>query len=258
MPEQRLSAGKSATGQLVIQASQQSDRVIIEVRDDGNGIDVERVKAKAVAQQLITPEVAESLSDQEIVNLVFEPGFSTADTVSDLSGRGVGMDVVRTAVEQVGGEVSIWSQKGEGTRVTFALPVSMAMTRVMIIKSDEQLFGMPMDMVRETVRLRPEAIHRIRNQPSAELRGELIPLVGLNEVLALDRPQELGEDGESTVIFVRLGQESVGLVVDDVQEVADLLLKPLPGQLGSISAYAGSALLGDGTVLMVLNPRGLF
>jgi two-component system, chemotaxis family, sensor kinase CheA len=257
LPADREKAGKPASGTLTLRAGQQSDRILIEVIDDGKGIDPERIRAKAIQRGLITEETAAQLPEQDVLNLVFEPGFSTNDVVSDLSGRGVGMDVVRTAVEQVGGEVALSSKPGEGTRVTLSLPLSMAMTRVMIIHTDDQLFGFPMDAIRETVRLRPEAIRTLGNQQMADLRGELLPLVSLNQALAIERPQQLSPEGEYTVLSVRLGNESIGLIVDEVQEVADMLLKPLPGELSKMSAYAGSSLLGDGTVLMVLNPRGL-
>tara|TARA_Y100001001_G_scaffold45949_1_gene41129 strand:- start:19668 stop:22049 length:2382 start_codon:yes stop_codon:yes gene_type:complete len=257
LPADRVKAGKPATGTLTLRAGQQSDRILIEVIDDGKGIDPERIRAKAIQRGLISEEIASQLPEQDVLNLVFEPGFSTNDVVSDLSGRGVGMDVVRTAVEQVGGEVALSSKPGEGTRVTLSLPLSMAMTRVMIIHTDDQLFGFPMDAIRETVRLRPDAIRTLGNQQMADLRGELLPLVSLNQALAIERPQQLSPEGEYTVLSVRLGNESIGLIVDEVQEVADMLLKPLPGDLSKMSAYAGSSLLGDGTVLMVLNPRGL-
>lgn len=253
----RLAAGKPAAGRLVIRAAQESDRVIIEIIDDGKGIDPEVIKRKAYEKGLIDESQLERMSDKDAVNLVFAAGFSTADKVSDLSGRGVGMDVVRSALENVGGTVNLFSDKGKGTTLRLALPLSMAVTNVMIIESDKQIFGIPMDLVVETVRLPKSAIQSIKQTQTTVLRDKIIPLLSLNSLLALDADPVVNEDNEHAALVVRIGSEQVGLIVDDFNEVIDVILKPLPGELSKLSCYAGSALLGDGSVLMVLNPRGL-
>lgn len=254
----RVAAGKPAAGRLLIRARQEADRVLIEVIDDGKGIDPAVIKRKAYEKGVIDELQLDKLSDQEAINLVFAAGFSTADEVSDLSGRGVGMDAVKTAIEKVGGSIQLSSVTGEGTTLRLGLPLSMAVTNVMIVESDGQIFGLPMELVVETVRLPSSDINTIKRQRAAVLRGRVVPLVPLNELLAIPVEPQMNEDGELAAVIVRVGGDQVGLLVDGFREVVDILLKPLPGELAKLSYYAGTALLGDGSVLMVLNPKELF
>lgn len=256
-PQVRRAAGKSAEGRLLIRASQEADRVVIDISDDGKGIDPAIIKRKAYEKGIIDEATLERISDQDAVNLVFAAGFSTVDVVSDLSGRGVGMDVVRAAVEQVNGTVTLESRVGEGTRLRLSLPLSMAVTNVMIIESNRQIFGVPMDMVVETVRIARSSIHWIKNIQTAVLRGRIVPLRSLNDLLAAEREQLPNEDDEFATLVIRMQGEHVGIVVDDFREVVDIILKPMNGVLAGLSGYAGSALMGDGSVLMVLNPKEL-
>ena len=255
LPEVRSAAGKPAAGTLTIRATQESDRVVIEISDDGKGIDPTVIKRKAYEKSLIDEAALERLSDQEAVNLVFASGFSTMEVVSDLSGRGVGMDVVRTAVEKVNGSVVLESEPGKGTRIRLSLPLSMAVTNVMIVESDGQIFGMPMDSVIETVRVKRSAIRAIKKNLATVLRGRIVPLKSINTLLGLNVPPKANADDELAVLVVRLGDESVGLVVDDFRETVEIILKPMTGVLAGLSAYSGSALMGDGSVLMVLNVK---
>jgi two-component system chemotaxis sensor kinase CheA len=257
LPEARRAAGKPACGQLLIRASQEADRVVIDISDDGKGIDPAIIKRKAWEKGLIDEATLERISDQDAINLVFAAGFSTVDAVSDLSGRGVGMDVVRAAVERVNGTVTLRSQAGQGTHLRLSLPLSMAVTNVMVVESDKQIFGVPMEMVVETVRIPCSSIHSIQNRRTAVLRGAVVPLLSLNELLATGKPQRPNAEDELATLVLRLQGENVGIVVDDFHEVADIILKPMAGILGGLPGYAGSALLGDGSVLMVLNPREL-
>ncbi len=253
LPEVRRAAGKPAAGTLTIRATQESDRVVIEISDDGKGIDPEVIKKKAYEKGIIDEAALERLSDQEAVNLVFASGFSTMEVVSDLSGRGVGMDVVRTAVEKVNGSVVLESEKGKGTRLRLSLPLSMAVTNVMIVESDGQIFGVPMDSVVETVRVPRSAVRTIKQSQATVLRGRIVPLKSINDLLAIDAPPLANAEDELAVLVVRLGDEFVGLLVDDFRETVDIILKPMAGVLAALSAYSGSALMGDGSVLMVLN-----
>jgi two-component system chemotaxis sensor kinase CheA len=256
-PEVRRAAGKPEAGRLTISATQESDRVYIDIIDDGKGIDPNIIKRKAYEKGIIDEATMERLTDQEAVNLVFAAGFSTAEVISDLSGRGVGMDVVRNAVEKVNGTVSLESEVGKGTRIRLSLPLSMAVTNVMIVESDRQQFGVPMDMVVETVRVPKAAIRTIKKRQTTVLRGRIVPLLALNEMLAIDAEPIANEEGELATLVVRIHEEHVGIVVDDFRETVDIILKPMAGILGGLGGYAGSALLGDGSVLMVLNPREL-
>jgi two-component system chemotaxis sensor kinase CheA len=252
-PEIRRSLGKPAIGTLVIRATQEADRVVIEIRDDGKGIDPEVIKRKAYEKGMIDEERLERISDQEAINLVFAAGFSTADVVSDLSGRGVGLDVVRTAVEKVNGTFHLESEKGKGTRIRLSLPLSMAITNVMIVESNNQIFGVPMESVVETVRIPRSDIRTIKKSQTTVLRGRIVPLKTLNSLLGLNVPPKANEEDGLAVLIVTLGGESVGIMVDDFRETVDIILKPMTGVLAGLSAYSGSALLGDGSVLMVLD-----
>ena len=252
-PAVRRALGKPAAGTIVIRATQESDRVIIEIRDDGKGIDPDVIKRKAFEKGVIDQERLERITDQEAINLVFAAGFSTAEVVSDLSGRGVGMDVVRTAVEKVNGTISLESEKGKGTRISLSVPLSMAVTNVMIVASNQQIFGIPMETVLETVRIPRTAIHTIKKNQTTVLRGRIVPLKALNSLLGLNVPPKANEEDELAVLIVSLYGEPVGIVVDDFRETVDIILKPMTGVLAGLSAYSGSALLGDGSVLMVLD-----
>ena len=253
MPNERLALGKPALGTLKIIAKQESNRVVIEISDDGKGIDPAVIKQKAYQKGLIDEATLDCISDQEAINLVFAAGLSTAEAVSDLSGRGVGMDVVRTAVERVNGSIALESVKGQGTRISLSLPLSMAVTNVMTIASGGQLFGVPMDVVVETVRVPSHAVRLIKQRQATVLRGRIVPLISLNGLLGLASPPLTNDDDELAALVVRVGDTSVGLLVDEFHGTADIILKPLLGVLSSLRAYSGSALMGDGSVLMVLN-----
>jgi two-component system chemotaxis sensor kinase CheA len=254
-PQVRQAAGKPATGRILIRAVQEGDRVLIDIIDDGKGIDPAIIKRKAYEKGVIDEATLERISDRDAINLVFAAGFSTVDVVSDLSGRGVGMDVVRTAVEKVNGSLSLESEVGKGTRLRITLPLSMAVTKVMIVESDNQIFGIPMDHVVETVRVPCADIHAIKQSKTIVLRGTIVPLKALNTLLGLSHAARANADDEMAVLVVKVGPESVGLIVDDFHETAEIIQKPLGGVLMGLNAYSGSALMGDGSVLMILNVR---
>ena len=254
-PEGRLAAGKPETGKLTIRAAQQADRVVIEIVDDGKGIDPAVIKRKAYEKGIIDEATLERIGDQEAINLIFAAGLSTAKVVSDLSGRGVGMDVVRSAVEKINGTVVISSVLGRGTTIRISLPLSMAVTQVMIVQSDQQLFGVPMDHIVETVRIPRSAIHTIKQSQTAVLRGRIVPLKGLNSLLGIAAIPQPNSDDELAVLLVQAGSVELGLLVDGFRETTGVIQKPLNGFLSSLSSYSGSALMGDGSVLMILNIR---
>jgi two-component system chemotaxis sensor kinase CheA len=255
MPEIRLAAGKPATGKLTIRAAQEADRVVIEVVDDGKGIDPAAIKQKAYEKGIIDEAALDRISDQEAINLIFAAGLSTAEVVSDLSGRGVGMDVVRSAVTKINGTVVVDSELGKGTSIRISLPLSMAVTQVMVVESDEQLFGVPMDHVVETIRVPRSSIHAIKQSQTAVLRGRIVPLKSLNALLGIAANPRLNSDDELAVLLVQAGGAELGLLVDGFQETMGVIQKPFSGFLSSLSAYSGSALMGDGSVLMILNIR---
>ncbi|CAK0744249.1 two-component system, chemotaxis family, sensor kinase CheA [Gammaproteobacteria bacterium] len=253
-PEERLTVGKPAEGIIRVSARQDNQNVLIEVVDDGRGIDAAAVLRKAVARGLVDEEQAAALSEEDAIQYIFAPGLSTAATLSDVSGRGVGMDVVRASVERLGGTVRLTSQRGQGTTLRLALPLSLAVTQVMAALVDGLLIGIPIEMVLETVRLPLDRIHVIKNSETFVLRDRLIPLIRLREVLQLSH----GKDSEELAVLVAsLNGEPVGLVVDQFREGVEILLKPLEGVLTALSGYSGTALMGDGSVMLVLNLKEL-
>jgi two-component system chemotaxis sensor kinase CheA len=254
-PEVRRAQGNPETGTLTIRAAQQADRVVIEIVDDGKGIDPAVIKRKAYEKGLIDEAALERISDREAVNLIFAAGLSTAAVVSDLSGRGVGMDVVRTAVEKLNGSVIVESEVGKGTSIRISLPLSMAVTQVMVIESDGQLFGVPMDNVIETVRVPRRSIHRIKQSMTAVLRGRVVPLKALNGLLGITAQPRANMDDELSVLLVQAGGGELGLLVDGFRETLGVIQKPMAGFLSNLSVWSGSALMGDGSVLMILNIR---
>ena len=254
-PEIRRACGKPETGTLTIRAAQQADRVVIEIVDDGKGIDPAVIKSKAYEKGLIDEAALERIDDREAVNLIFAAGLSTAEVVSDLSGRGVGMDVVRTAVEKINGSVAVESEVGKGTTIRISLPLSMAVTQVMIVESDGQLFGVPMDHVVETVRVPRKSIRTIKQSKTAVLRGRIVLLKSLNDLLGISALPRANEDDELAVLLVQAGSGVLGLLLDGFRETVGVIQKPLAGFLSGLTAYSGSALLGDGSVLMILNIR---
>ncbi|SDE97534.1 chemotaxis protein CheA [Rhodospira trueperi] len=256
--DERVAAGKSEEGTIELRAYQEEDRVVIEVNDDGRGIDADKLKAKAIEKGVITAEAAADLSETDALNLIFAPGFSTAEKVSDLSGRGVGMDVVRVALERAGGTIKVSSTLGQGTRVRLSLPLAMAISRVMMTTLADQPFGIPMDYVVETVRIRRSDIHHIKDREATVLRGRVVPLRRLRSLLGIETVIDVWDSGgvlEEAVLVVNDGSGHTGLVVDDFEENVEVILKPMEGIMARFGHYSGTALLGDGRVLLVLNLR---
>ena len=256
-PEQRIAAGKTPEGRLSLRAFRESDQVVIEIEDNGAGVDPAAVRAAAINKDVIDAESAALLSDQETINLIFRPGFSTAKVVTDLSGRGVGMDVVRTTIEKLGGSVALTSRVGEGTTIRMSLPLSMAVTRVMMVEAAGALYGVPMDVIVETVRLPRERIRAIKNGETFVLRNTVIPLARMTRLLRLPEVERSKSAGSEAVLVCRVNGNPVGLVIDNFLEDMEVILKPLDGILTGIRGFAGTTLLGDGRVLLVLNLKEL-
>jgi two-component system, chemotaxis family, sensor kinase CheA len=255
-PRQRRVAGKPETATISIAASRIGDRFLIEVTDDGRGIDPAVVRRKAAEKRLVPADELSALTDEQIVDLVFAPGFSTAAEVTDISGRGIGMDVVRTVVGQIGGRVSLASRQGAGTTVRLDLPMTIAMSRIMVVEAGGQLFGISMDAVSETVRATPDRISQIKNNLGFVLRERIVPIVSLAELMKLP---ERAKEGAAARLFVVM--EAAGRIaafeVDAVRDRLDVVLKPMQGLLENARGYAGTTLLGDGQVLLVLDVKEL-
>lgn len=248
--EERITVGKSATGLLQLSAFSQGNKVIIEVKDDGRGINREKVLTKAVDNGLITAEEALKLRPEQVLELIFRPGFSTKEKVTDISGRGVGMDVVKQKVNALGGQVELFSEEGQGTTTRLILPISMATTEVLKFTVGEKLFGIPLYTVRETVNVPVNEIKSFKQKPVVVIRNEVIPLINLAKTLGLKEKSA----EEVKVIILHYG---FALIVDDLQGKEEVIIKPLTGEISNLSLYEGASILGDGSILLILAPSGL-
>lgn len=251
--EERRAAGKPEAARLLLRASQEGDKVVLRIEDDGRGIDPAKIRASALRKGLISEEAAAGLSEADAVNLIFLPGFSTAETVSDLSGRGVGMDAVRHTIEGLGGTVRLSSVVGLGTTVDLQLPLTLAISKVMAVEIGGQLYGIPMALTAETVRIPSAAIRNLKGRELVHLRGALVPIARLRDRFLLP-PLPVSEEA---VLVVRIDGAPIGLVVDEFVAGMDVIMKPMAGILNGVPGYAGTAVLGDGRVLLVLNVKEL-
>lgn len=255
-PGQRRTAGKPETAMISIEASRIGDRFVIEVTDDGRGIDPAVVRRKTSEKRLVPADELTALTDEQVVDLVFAPGFSTAAEVSDISGRGIGMDVVRTVVEQIGGRVSLASRIGTGTTVRLDLPMTIAMSRIMVVEAGGELFGISMDTVSETVRVTPDRISQIKNNLGFVLRERIVPIVSLAELMKLPEPATEAAAARLFIVIETAGGIAA-FEVDAIRDRLDVVLKPMQGLLENARGYAGTTLLGDGQVLLVLDVKEL-
>ncbi|HVN27803.1 MAG TPA: chemotaxis protein CheA, partial [Candidatus Binataceae bacterium] len=263
-PAQRLAAGKPAEGRLFLRALHESGQVIIEVADDGAGIDVERVRAKALGRGLITADQAAHMNDDEILKLVFLPGFSTAEKITNISGRGVGMDVVKTNIEKIGGTVDISSSRGQGTRLRIKIPLTLAIIPALIVTCAGDRYAIPQISLIELVRLEAdEKAHKIEfihGAPVYRLRGNLLPLVYLHEVLKLAdgaTPEKIEAASAAHIVVLQVADQQFGLVVDQVSDTEEIVVKPLGKQFKGVSAFAGATIMGDGRVALIVDVPGV-
>ncbi len=265
-PEARQAAGKNPEGRLAIRAFHEGGQVTVEVADDGGGINGQRVKDKAVARGLVTPEQAERMTDSELVSLIFLPGFSTAESVSNISGRGVGMDVVRTNVEKVGGTVDVQSVLGKGLTIRIRLPLTLAIIPALVVGNGDERYAIPQISLMEIVRLERDqvkrAIEMVHSTPVYRLRGNLLPLLFLRDALADEGgggpPAHAATDTGALNIVVLSSEERVfGLVVDRVMDTSEIVVKPLGKHFKAVSLFAGATIMGDGSVSLILDAAGL-
>jgi two-component system chemotaxis sensor kinase CheA len=251
--DQRRNAGKPPVATILLRAARDGDHVLIEVTDDGRGIDVERVRRVAKDRGIAGEEELRAMTDSEVVDLVFAPGFSTAARVTEMSGRGVGMDAVRSAVERVGGHVSIASRTNAGTTVSFSLPFSVMMTQVMTVEAGGQVFGLPLDTVIETLSVPREALSGVGEARVIVHRNRTIPVLGLECLLQSTDEHGAREEAAATLVIAAAGGQLIGLHVDRLGERMEVILKPLDGILAGTPGIAGTTVLGDGRVLLVLD-----
>jgi two-component system chemotaxis sensor kinase CheA len=257
-PEVRIRAGKSPQGTLTLRAYHEGGQVNIEIGDDGAGIDVTRVKQKALENGLLRPEQAEKLSDREALGLIFQPGFSTAQVVTNFSGRGVGMDVVKSHIEKIGGVVDIISRLGEGATVKIRIPLTLAIIPGLVITSGGERFVIPQVSLLELIRLEGDAsgkhIEYVHGTPVFRRRGSLLPIAYLNQVLGL---KAANHDEAVSMVVLQAEDRQFGLVVDGINDTQEIVVKPLGKQLKGLTLYAGATIMGDGRVALILDVLGV-
>jgi len=255
-PALRQKAGKPRVASIKLAARQEGNHVVIEVSDDGRGIDLEGVKAKAREKGFYRDREAGTMDDKTLLDFIFQPGFSTAKKVTDLSGRGVGLDVVRTKIESLSGLIELETKPGEGTRFIIRLPLTLAIIQALLISVGSETYAIPLSSVDETTSITPEDIKQVQNQDVVLLRGIVLPLVRLREELEVPDPVQITQDLD--VVVVRRGEKQVGLVVDSLIGQQEVVIKSVGRLLTGIPGIAGATILGNGQVSMILDVGTLF
>ena len=255
-PEVRTAAGKSLPGIVELKAYQAGNNVVIEVIDDGAGVNLEKVKARALERGIVSFEELEMMDDENVMNLIFLPGFSTSDQVTDISGRGVGMDVVKTQITNLGGVVEMSSEQGKGTRITIRLPLTLAIIQTLIVQLGDEVFAIPSTLIDQTISVVQKDIKMLRNREVTLYRDELIPLIRLQDYLGVTGAKNTSLE-ELDVVVVTTGERRVGFVVDTLLRQQDVVIKSLGSYLGNIPGIAGATILGNGKIALILDLRSV-
>ena len=254
--EERTKSGKPETGNIILRASHLGSAIAIDVLDDGGGIDTDRVKALAIEKGLVSAEKAETLDKKAINNFVFHPGFSTTAKVTDISGRGVGMDVVITNIKKIHGTVEVDSEKGQGTQVRLLLPLTLAVVDALLVVNNGQKYAIPLEAVKETVEIKESDLQTLKQKKALNLRGEIIGISRLSQLLEVaEQPKE--SDSVLSVVFLQAGARIIGIVVDDLSNQQEIVVKPLQKYLANIPGISGSTILGNGEIILILDPAEL-
>ncbi|UOE57177.1 chemotaxis protein CheA [Cytobacillus oceanisediminis] len=254
-PEVRIENGKSEEGNVVLKAYHSGNHVFIEIEDDGAGINKDKVIKKALKNGIITEQTASTLTDKQAYELIFASGFSTADKISDVSGRGVGLDVVKNTIESLGGSVSIDSKVGQGSIFSIQLPLTLSIISVMLVEIEKEKYAIPLSSIIETAIIRKEDILSAHNQKVIDFRGKVVPLLSLKEIFEV--PSESHEEEFISVVIVRKGEKMAGLVVDSFIGQQEVVLKSLGNYLTSVFAISGATILGDGQVALIVDCNAL-
>lgn len=257
---ERKAAGKPEAGRITLRAHHEGGHIVIEIADDGRGLSTARIRDKALRLGLGTQADLERMSEPQIQKFIFNPGFSTAETVTSISGRGVGLDVVRTNIEQIGGTIDVQSVFGEGTTVTIKIPLTLAIVSVLIIEAAGQRYALPQIAVVELVRAKAHSDHRIEyihNAPVLRLRDRLLPLVDLSQVLGGEHSETPLDRRDTFIIVTQVGNQNFGIVVDQIYDTEEIVVKPVASIMRDIPVYSGNTILGDGSVIMIIDPNGV-
>lgn len=254
--EDRIAAGKPAKGKVTLRAFHKGNSVAIEIEDDGKGIDAEKMREVAIKKGIITPEEAQQLDDREAVDLIFAPGFSSAEKITDISGRGVGMDVVRTNIKNLKGSVNTYTEIGKGTRFTLSLPLTLAIIDALMVNVAGQMYAIPLDAVAETTKIEAERLTDVKGRKAVTLRGEVLGVVELAEMLGLPCADPLPE--MLSVVVIHDNERRLGVVVDQLLERQEIVIKPLGAYLGDLQGISGATIMGDGSVILILDPHEIY
>ncbi len=254
--EDRVRLGKSEVGLVKLSARHSSGEVVIEVEDDGKGIDPEKMREVGIRKGIVTPDEARNLDDREAMELIFAPGFSAAEKVTDISGRGVGMDVVRTNIKNLKGTVSIASEVGKGTRFTLSLPLTLAIIDALMVRCSGEMFAIPLDAVAETTKIEASRLTEVNGRKAVTLRNEVLGLINLAELLELDPPE--GDQDILSVVVIHDNDRRLGVVVDRLLERQEIVIKPLGSYLGDQKGLSGATIMGDGSVVLILDPHEIY
>ncbi len=261
--EGRIAAGKPEKGTVTLSAFHEGGHIIIEIKDDGKGLDVDAIKRKAISSGLHTEAELEKMTDAQIHRMIFAAGFSTAAKVTSVSGRGVGMDVVRNNIEMIGGSVDLKSVQGKGTTFMIKIPLTLAIVSTLIVESSGDRFAIPQLSVVELVRVQNNSEHRIeriKDTPVLRLRDKLLPLLHLSHLLGLESAQEVDESldhDNGFIVVMQVGNQTFGVVVDGVFHTEEIVVKPMSTMLRNIAMFSGNTILGDGSVIMIIDPNGV-
>lgn len=251
-PEERIKSGKSEEGLVKLSAYHEGNNIYIEVEDDGAGINIDKVKKRAMERGLITEEAANRMSEEDIYNLLFIPGFSTSEKVTDISGRGVGMDVVKRRVEELNGSIKIESKVGRGTKVTIRLPLTLAIIQSLLVETSDEIFAIPLSNIEEIVKLEESEIKTVKNVEVLYSRGRVIPLYRLSEVLGL-----LGKNRCNFAVIVRTAGKQIAIAVDDLIGEEEIVIKSIDKMVNSKRNFVGATILGNGKVALILDVNTL-
>lgn len=252
--DDRIACGKAARGTVSLNAYHQGTQVVLEVHDDGRGVDLDLVREQALRNGLVQTDEAKRMSASDLLNLIFEPGFSTATEVTEVSGRGVGMDVVRTVVERLKGTIQISSVKGKGTTIQLRVPLTLASIQTLLFRVGGRLFAVPLSSVIEITRINEQEVHRVDQREVLRLREQILTLVRLNTLSRLHAVESAGEKkGKNFVVVIGQAEKRFGLLVDSMVGEEELVIKALPSELVSSDLVSGASILGDGTVVLILN-----
>ena len=251
----RKERGKPEVGSIFLDAYQDGNNVVIEVRDDGNGIDTKAVKNKAIERGVITPEQGEAMSEKEIIDLLFNAGFSTAKVVSDVSGRGVGLDVVKSMIESLSGEVEVKSRLGEGSTWTIRLPLTLAIIQALMVEIGDEKYAIALGSIQTIEDILPSDVNLVQAKEVIQLRDLVIPLIRLNEIL--DIPSKKDPEENLVVVVVKKGDKLAGLVVDELIGQQEIVIKSLGKYISKCKIISGATVLGDGEVALILDANSL-